>query len=76
MNITLTKLFEEIITDFDWDQFEQLLKTFDWYYSYSDDFRVWKSGNEKYKIIMGMYEQAKQIDLERANQLWNMYSKG
>jgi|TARA_B110000467_G_C18131101_1_gene373362 hypothetical protein len=36
---------------------EEMLKSHVWYYSYSDDYKVWKRGEEHHKIIMGLVKQ-------------------
>lgn len=52
------------------DQLRDLCATHDWYYSFSDDQRVWKKGNTQINLIrecmlalqeQGMGKQAKQI---------------
>lgn len=34
------------------DKFESLLKSHDWTYDSSDDYYVWKKGDEEWKIIL------------------------
>ena len=34
-----------------------MLKSHDWYYSYSDDYKVWKRGKEHHKKIMDLVKQ-------------------
>lgn len=52
------------------DQLRELCAAHDWYYSFSDDQKVWKKGNEQINLIrecmlalqeQGMGKQAKQI---------------
>ncbi len=52
------------------DQLKDLCAAHDWYYSFSDDQRVWKKGNDQINLIrecmlslqeQGMGKQAKQI---------------
>jgi len=35
-------------------QLEAALKRHDWYYDYSDDHRVWSSGNANWKLIQDL----------------------
>ena len=36
---------------------EQMLKSHDWYYRYSDDYKVWRRGEEHHKKIMELVKQ-------------------
>jgi hypothetical protein len=46
-----------------------LLKSHDWYYSYSDDHRVWKDGELKARQLQEL-QQAHDPDF----QVWNQYA--
>ena len=43
------------------DFFDQCL-AFDWFYEYSDDFRVWSAGNQAYgQLRSAMFENEKEL---------------
>jgi hypothetical protein len=49
-------------------EYEMKLRQMDWWYQYSDDGRVWRQGNEDYKILEQLQ---KSVDPDRI--LWNKY---
>lgn len=49
---------------------ENLLKTHDWSYSYSDDFRVWSSGHAEWLLI-----QDKMSELGNTKEVQELYDK-
>jgi len=57
-----------------WKEYEQRLKKHDWYYEYSDDFRVWEAGSRSYDELERMRKKLMKIDSKRATELWDKYS--
>ena len=55
----------------DLNRLDQMLKDHDWYFSYSDDFRVWKKGEEEHKKIMDMVKKLG----KDGKKLYNKYIK-
>lgn len=53
---------------------EACLKSFDWTYDFSDDFRVWKTGQKNQKHLLEVFELADQQDSSTANKLFNKYN--
>lgn len=51
----------------EWEYFEYALSVMDWYYSFSDDYSVWSSGDRKLKEIKEMAKSLKSLDLGRFN---------
>ena len=49
---------------------DKALKTHDWYYEMTDDFRVWKKGSAELKNIHSLI---KQVDKNMAMKLWKKY---
>lgn len=59
----------------DWEKYEFLVKHHDWYYAFSDDHRVWSSGESNFKEIKALRIKLGQSDCVRADNIWNQYSK-
>lgn len=38
------------------EKFREILKGHDWYYNYSDDHRVWRSGQSTWELINGILQ--------------------
>lgn len=51
--------------------FENLLKSHDWYYDRSDDHSKWKRGSEQRKKILDLKKELG----SKADALWNKYKK-
>lgn len=54
-----------------WELFEYLLKNHDWNYQYSDDHRVWSSGESSFQQIKALRVELGVLDAPRAENLWN-----
>ena len=50
------------------EDYEHMLKGFDWYYEYSDDHRVWKKGSEGMRLLRDA-----QSRLDPSKTLWNTH---
>lgn len=50
------------------EQFKELVKKHDLTYSYSDDYSVYKKGEDEYKAIVNL---SKQLPKEVVVQIWN-----
>ena len=48
-------LREETVPDI--EQLDQMLKSHDWYYSYSDDYRAWKRGSDEQEKILKLVKK-------------------
>jgi hypothetical protein len=59
----------------DWDLFAHLLESMDWYYSFSDDHRVWVAGEAKLKEINLLAEKLSTIDNKRVVEMYNKRKK-
>jgi len=66
---------QEKPTQKDWKDFEEKLKTFDWYYIYSEDPKVRKSGDAKHNEITSIFNKLKLFNKEKAEKLYNKYKK-
>lgn len=51
------------------ENYRKLLKSHDWYYDYSDDHRVWKSGVAARDTLNGLRRQ-----LDPEGTIWNEYA--
>ena len=51
--------------------FENLLKSHDWYYDYSDDHSKWKRGSEQRKKILDLKKELG----SKADALWKKYKR-
>ena len=60
--------------NFDWEQFETLLKRHDWFYGYSDDHRYYSAGRAQWEKIMSLMPAAVSTDYNRVVELYNKYS--
>ena len=65
-----------IIDETNWESFEHLLKIHDWYYSYSDDHRVWQRGQTAEDTLQRRFRSLKEVDAPRAQALYDKYKKG
>jgi len=50
------------------EYYRSLLANADWYYEMSDDYNVWKRGNDTFKIL---YPQQRYLDPDGS--IWNEY---
>lgn len=48
------------------------MKSHDWGYEYSDDYRCWKAGSEKRNIINSLFDQLRDHNRREAVLFWNM----
>lgn len=69
------KMKETMPTEKDWKNFEDLLKKHDWFSDYTDDYSVYKKGNESRNDIHYMYNWLKVWDLRKAEKLYKKYNK-
>ena len=61
------------------DEFEYLLKTFDWSYQYSDDHGVWRRGRAHAEAIANKFKELNDHSLElykKADALYEEYKNG
>ena len=63
--IKITKL------DLLWKTLEELLKTHDWTFDFSDDHSVWTRGNEERERLRSLALALGEHDAERVSNLWN-----
>lgn len=56
-------------------QFEQLLRSHDWTYSYSDDYSAWTKGQRSMDMINLMAKELAWIDVWRTVDLYNKYGR-
>jgi hypothetical protein len=42
-------------------EFYAMLKGFDWYFEFSDDFRVWSAGNKRQKYLMEIAKSSPEL---------------
>jgi hypothetical protein len=55
-------------------QYEEMLKTHDWTYGWSDDFSVWKRGSAQRKKINAMKKELEESGLDNeAKELYEKY---
>lgn len=55
-------------------QYEEMLKTHDWTYGWSDDFSVWKRGNAQRNKINAMKKELGEVGLgDKAKELFEKY---
>lgn len=59
----------------DWEKLEFLLKHHDWNYQFSDDYRVWSSGQRNFETIKTLRLELGKSDAQRAEKLWLEYCK-
>lgn len=50
------------------NEYIEALKTMDWYYEFSDDFKVWESGKNK---LIALRKEAERLDKNFIH--WNYY---
>lgn len=48
------------------DEYKQLIADYDWYYSYSDDHRVWQRGEASREKIKEVYQRLSDVDKQAA----------
>ena len=54
-----------------WKTLEELLKTHDWTFDFSDDHSVWTRGNEERERLRSLALALGEHDAERVSNLWN-----
>jgi hypothetical protein len=59
----------------EWEFYENQLKNMDWYYAFSDDHRVWCSGEAAIAELKTLRENLSKEDAARATKLWEQYSR-
>jgi hypothetical protein len=63
------------VTEEDWRNFEQHLRSHDWTYQRSDDHRVYINGRDEAIEIANLYDKLKRVDKKRAERLYQQYSR-
>jgi 6-phosphogluconate dehydrogenase (decarboxylating) len=57
-----------------WTDLEHRLKSHDWFYAFSDDHRVWQSGELSRSILIKLMQQAVQIDPHKARKMFKRHA--
>lgn len=57
-----------------WVDLEKRLKDHDWYYAYSDDHRVWMSGEKSRALLLGLLGEAAKVDVYKARKMFGKYA--
>ena len=57
------------------EMFEELCKSHDWYYDYSDDHNVWKKGRDSYMSLQSKYQWMLTKCPEATKAIWDQYCK-
>jgi hypothetical protein len=65
---------KEDLTGEIWTDLEQRLKNHDWYYAFSDDHRVWQSGEASRHILLNLMNEAVKIDPYKARKMFARYA--
>jgi len=68
--LTLGYLKSELPKEPDLKTFFEMLRLHDWYFSMSDDYRVWKSGQNEHDQIMAICKQS-----ERHKKIYDAFKK-
>ena len=68
--LTLGYLKSELPKEPDLKTFFEMLRLHDWYFSMSDDYRVWKSGQNEHDQIMAICKQS-----ERHKKIYEYFKK-
>jgi hypothetical protein len=57
------------------EKLEEACKEHDWAHNFSDDYEVWKSGQQERSHIRSLYRQAIELDAPRAERIYNKYKR-
>lgn len=57
-----------------WIHYEACLKSHDWNYEYSDDFRVWSNGRIQSDYIKHLVKVLSKHDEDKAKEMYNKYT--